>query len=70
MLNRKPFNQHTPPPHPNWTGRSYRTSREAYGGQLRFPRERPRIDRYEMAIYVICLFAMAVVGLVLLGESA
>jgi len=69
MLNRKPFSKHVPPHHPNWTGRSYRTSHEAYGGQLHFPRERPRIDRWDMAIYVTCLFALAVVVFVLLGES-
>lgn len=68
MINHKPFTQHVPPNHPNWTGRSYRTSHEAYGGQLRFPRERPRVDRWDVAIYVMCLFALAVV-FVLLGES-
>lgn len=67
-MTKQPFDQHTPPPHPNWTGRSYRTSQEAFGSQLHFARDRQAVTWREVAIYVVCVFALAVVALILKGE--
>lgn len=68
-MTKQPFDQHTPPPHPNWTGRSYRTSQEAYGCQLQFSESRKSVTRWDVAIYVVCVFALAVVALILKGEA-
>ena len=66
---KQPYNQYTPPPHPNWTGRAFRTSQEAYGNQIHFAETRNTTTRWEVAIYVVCVFALAVVAVVLMGES-
>lgn len=69
MLDHKPFTKHTPPHHPNWTGRTHRTLEEAFGAQVPLAERRPYSTRWEVAIYVVCLFAFAVVSAILVAES-
>lgn len=69
MLDYKPFTQHVPPHHPNWTGRAHRTLEEAFGASRPLAERRPYATRLEVAIYVVCLFALAVVAAILVGES-
>ena len=69
MLDHKPSTQHVPPHHPNWTGRAHRTLEEAFGAPVPLAERRPYATRLEVAIYVVCLFALAVVAAILVGES-
>lgn len=63
---KRPFTQHTPPPHPNWTGKPYRTTDEAFGCRRYYTPE-PTPER--RAPWLIAIAVMVVVVAILVSPE-
>lgn len=60
---KRPFNQHTPPPHPNWTGRAYRTTDEAFGCRRYYtPEPRPERRLWWLVAVAVMIVIVAVLA--------